>query len=308
MNYKRLEIYTGWTCNQKCTYCMEYPNMQQAWNKKVTKYDILKKLIKYKKDGYNHVTYLGGEPFIHDVFLDSLKIGKKLGYKILVTTNCTTLHIDNQASKFLPFIDELFLSVEAISVEDQQKISRTKNYVNWEGVFKNIKKYWKGTLLKANIVITQDNKNKLFNLVEFLEANGIKNIAITYPDIAYKYYGKKYVLENISPTYTECITEIEKLVKFGEEKEMIIKVVDFPFCVFPKDKIERYIKLTDDYDYQTRLKITHKEDLLDRGETSPRMRKNGKKCKDCKYKKICWGPSIHYEKLYGLDEINCIKN
>jgi len=66
-----------------------------------------------------------------------------LGYTILVTTNATTLHIDSQASKFLPYIDELFLSVEAISIEDQQLISRTKNYVHWDNVFENIKKYWK---------------------------------------------------------------------------------------------------------------------------------------------------------------------
>jgi hypothetical protein len=28
---------------------MEYPNMEEVWDKKVSKYDILKKLIKYKK-------------------------------------------------------------------------------------------------------------------------------------------------------------------------------------------------------------------------------------------------------------------
>ncbi len=49
MIYKRLELYVGWTCNQKCTYCMEFPNMEKRWTKKVTKFDILKRLIKYKK-------------------------------------------------------------------------------------------------------------------------------------------------------------------------------------------------------------------------------------------------------------------
>lgn len=34
MEYKRLEIYVWWTCNQKCTYCMEFPNMEKAWTKK----------------------------------------------------------------------------------------------------------------------------------------------------------------------------------------------------------------------------------------------------------------------------------
>jgi hypothetical protein len=38
---------------------MEYPTMEELWQEKVTKFDILKKLIKYKKLGYNHVTFLG---------------------------------------------------------------------------------------------------------------------------------------------------------------------------------------------------------------------------------------------------------
>jgi hypothetical protein len=37
---------------------MEFPNMERQWDKKVTKYEILKNLLKYKKQGYNHVTYL----------------------------------------------------------------------------------------------------------------------------------------------------------------------------------------------------------------------------------------------------------
>ena len=85
-----------------------------------------------------------------------------------MTTNATTLHIEKQASKFLPYIDELFLSVEALSKESQQKISRTKNYVQWEGVFENITKYWQGSMLKANIVITQDNLMQVQEIVEYL--------------------------------------------------------------------------------------------------------------------------------------------
>jgi hypothetical protein len=28
---------------------MEFPNMERQWNKKVTKYEVLKNLLKYKK-------------------------------------------------------------------------------------------------------------------------------------------------------------------------------------------------------------------------------------------------------------------
>lgn len=311
MNYKRLEIYVWWTCNQKCTYCIEYDNMQKAWTKKVSKLDILKKLLKYKLEWYNHVTYLWGEPFIQWVFGDALKLAKKLWYTTLVTTNATTLHIDSQAQKFLPYIDELFLSVEALKIEDQQKISRTKNYVHWEWVFENIKKYWNWKMLKANIVITKDNLNYIKDIVFYLNEKQVKNISITYPDIALWFYTKNHVLNYIAPKYNECFLKIEKTILFCKENNINLKIVDFPFCIFPIEKKEHYIKLTDDFDYQTRIKISHEEEVVDRWNLSkmiqmPRKRFKIKKCISCFYNKICWWPSIYYENLYWLDEINPI--
>lgn len=311
MEYKRLELYVWWTCNQKCTYCIEFPNMEKSWKNKVTKYDILKRLIKYKQVWYNHVTLLWWEPFIQEVFLDALKLAKKMQYTVLVTTNCTTLHIDSQASKYLSYIDELIISFEAIDKELQQKISRTNVYVDWEKVFENIKKYWNWKTLKANIVITQDNKNNLFEFVEFLYKNWVKDISITYPDLVQNYYTKNHILNSILPKYNDCIKEILKIIDYSIFNNINIKIVDIPFCIFPENKIEDYIKLTDDFDYQTRLKITHDWDELNRWKLKtinelPRNRFSCINCEWCNYKWKCWGPSIYYENFYWLTEINPI--
>lgn len=311
MEYKRLEIYVWWTCNQKCTYCMEFPTMEKAWSLKVTKFEILKKLIKFKRLWYNHVTYLGWEPFIQPVFHDALKLWKKLWYTILVTTNCTTLHIDSQASKLLPYIDELILSLEWISIEQQQKISRTKNYVHWDLVFEQIKKYWKWTMLKTNIVITKDNLDFLFDLVLFSYENWVKNIAVTFPDLDAEYYWYEHLKKYVAPSYKECINSVLKIIDFCKEKNLNLKLPDFPFCIFPRDKIEDYIKLTDDYDYQTRIKITYNNEILDRWDLkdfnfTPRERKHIKKCDKCLYKDKCWWPSSIYKELYWDSEINPI--
>lgn len=312
MEYKRLEIYVWWTCNQKCTYCMEFQNMEKAWKQKVTKYEILKKLIKYKKLWYNHVTYLWGEPFIQWVFKDALLLAKKLNYTTLVTTNATTLHIDAQAEKFLPYIDELFLSVQAIDIDDQQKISRTKNFVSWDKVFENINKYWNWKTLKANIVITQDNLEILDEIVKYLHKKSLKEIAITYPDIAFQYYWKKHILEKVAPNYKKCVEKILPIVEFCEINKINLKLPDFPFCVFPEENREKYIRLTDDFDYSTRLKITYdnselKRDDLKSDDDLPRQRKNIKNCENCKFLNKCWWVSRFYDKLYWLDEIIPIK-
>ncbi len=311
MKYKRLELYVWWTCNQKCTYCKEFANMEKSWSKKVTKYDILKKLIKYKKQWYNHVTYLWWEPFIQPVFLDALILAKKLWYTILVTTNCTTLHIEKEAKKYLSFIDELILSVEAIDKELQQKISRTKVFVYWDKVFENIKKYWNWNYLKVNIVITKDNLSKLFNIVKYIKKKGVNNIAITYPDLDDEYYWKKHLLERVAPTYSESILEVIKINDFCVKNNINLKIVDFPFCIFPKNNLKEYINKTDDYDYEYRVKIDHNNKKLDRSKLNdnrytPRERLKWKKCKSCKYNDLCWWYSRYYNILYWLSEIKTI--
>ena len=311
MNYKRIEMYVWWTCNQKCTYCMEFPNMERQWTKKITKYNILKKLIKYKKQGYNHVTYLWWEPFIQPVFLEALKLAKKLWFIILITTNCTTLHIEKEAQKYLPYIDELILSVEAIDKELQQKISRTNVFVHWKEVFENINKYWNGSYLKVNIVITKDNLSELFNIVKYIKENRINNIAITYPDLDDEYYWKKHLLERVAPTYSESILEVIKINNFCIKNNINLKIVDFPFCVFPNNNFKEYIEKTDDYDYDYRIKIDHNNKELDRAKLNkkkytPRERLKWKKCKLCKYNNLCWWYSRYYNVLYWLSEIKTI--
>lgn len=289
--------------------------MERQWTKKVDNREILKYLIKYKSKWYNHVTYLWWEPFIQPVFLDALRLWKKLWFAILVTTNATTLHLDTQARKFLPFIDELILSVEAIDKELQQKISRTNVFVKWEDVFENINKYWKWTYLKANIVITKDNLSELFNLVKFITLKWVKNISITYPDLDLKYYWKDHLLEKVAPTYKESIFVIEEIEEFSTKKNINLKIVDFPFCVFPKNKLGRFIMKTDEIDFWNRLKVwtslfedyQPEQNEIDRSEILPRERRIIDKCESCKYNNLCWWPAVNYRQLYWYWEINPIK-
>ncbi len=191
----------------------------------------------------------------------------------------------------------------------QQKISRTNVFVEWKKVFENIKKYWKWNFFKANIVITQDNLEELFNIVKYLFENNIKNIAITYPDCWNDYYTKNHLLTSVMPKYSDLVNKLIKIIDFSEENKINLKVVDLPFCIFPNKYLDKIFKLSDDYDYEERLKIESKdeEDFRDSENDFPRERKKIEKCENCKDKNICWWPGIKYIELYWDNEINPIK-
>jgi radical SAM protein with 4Fe4S-binding SPASM domain len=118
-------------------------------------------------------------------------------------------------------------------------------------------------------------------------------------------------MNRIAPSYSECVKEIWPIIKFCLDNKIRLKLPDFPFCVFGKDKLENYIKMTDDYDYGTRVNVFRNKKEIDRWDlkeqkTLPRERQHFDKCNNCKYIDMCWGPSKHYDILYTLDEINPI--
>lgn len=303
MNYKRLEIYTWWKCNHKCIFCIEYPNMEKAWKNDVTKEEVFKKLIKYKKKGYNHVTFLWWEPFIHWVFWYATKLARKLWYTVLVTTNWSTLQFDTQAKKHLPNVDQLLISVPIIDKNKQLEINRTKWIINFDKVFENINKYWDWNFLKINTVVNKLNLDWISDIIKYISIYWVKEISITYPDIIMPYYSKEHIINLVAPKYSEIWKYIDNWFNIANEKWIKLILTDIPFCCLPNLK---YIKFTDDYLYQTRLKVSHDEEEIDREEFLPRRRKQISKCRKCAYIKTCWWPSRHYNHLYWLDEIKSI--
>jgi hypothetical protein len=142
----------------------------------------------------------------------------------------------------------------------------------------------------------------------------MRDIAITYPDLEGDYYWKEHLKKNVAPTYTESIKEIEKINDFCNENSINLKIVDFPFCIFSKEKVEEFVNKTDEIDYSDRIKVVDRvkenwiiyEWEIKRSEVIPRKRRIIKNCEKCKYVNLCWWPSVSYELLYWYDEIKPI--
>lgn len=278
--------------------------MEQTWDKEVSKNEMMKKLIKYRKNWYNHVTFLWGEPFIHPVLHFATQFAKKLGYTTLVTTNASTVQISKQAEKHLPTIDQLIISVPIINKDIQPIINDTKWIIDFEMVFKNIATYWSWNFLKINTVINQYNLDEIESIIEFVWTRWAHEISLTYPDITIPYYSIEHIKEKVAPKYMDVKERIGTWLKKAKEVNIDIKLVDIPFCCLPDDDA---IKMTDDYCYQTRLKVNNQEEEISRDEYLPRRRRKVANCEGCVYSDICWGPSFHYKDLYGLDEIKAIE-
>lgn len=208
-------------CNLSCTYCSisrELENKPSEYklfdyylkNEMSLEYiiDILDSLKNHNPEMF-HIFY-GGEPFL-----------RKDLHHIINHCNKNNIHytiISNCSDEIIPLIDKCFMNVEYI-----QGFTASVDPYSYEDYQNNTDQYKKSkkgmeTLLKyknivkdlvAEITVTNENKNKLYNLVCTLSDNNITS-DITFLDIKKNNY---YDFSNVS--------DENKLVKFDNELLLI---------------------------------------------------------------------------------------
>lgn len=305
MKYKRLEIYLGWKCNHKCIFCIEMEKITKYFTYEISESEVLGILIKMRKKWYNHVTFLWWEPTIQKNFLFSLRIAKKLWYTILVTTNGSIIAVESKAKEFLPYINQLIISIPAIEDSLQLEINGTKSIIDFSRVFRNIEQYWQWDFLKINVVFNKYNHLRYQEIIDFSVTykNLVTEISFTYPELNADFYWEDYLKNNLLVAYKEI--PYQEIINYAAQKNIKIRIVDVPFCLLgEKNRI-----YSDDIDYDPRKKINNEgiEKQWWELEFRPRERYHIIKCRWCKYINQCWGPGKVYVQLFWDDEIQPIQ-
>lgn len=92
---KRAIIETDYTCNLKCLTCKLWHNNYRKLRREEKEIklenicDVIKKL---SFDNIERISFIGGEPFLKDYFLDAASYAKNMGFKVSVVTNGTLLN------------------------------------------------------------------------------------------------------------------------------------------------------------------------------------------------------------------------
>ncbi|MBD3359220.1 MAG: radical SAM protein [Candidatus Buchananbacteria bacterium] len=291
MKEKRLEIFITFKCNNDCLFCVEKTNKDKYKGKQIfrDKQHIEEELNKYRKQGYTYLNLLGGEPFLAKDFSTILQTSKSLGFVVALATNASVLSSEKIAEQYLPYIDELIVSIHGHNKLLINQISQNPNlYDKLIKGLNNIKKYFKGRLLKANCVINNLNHKYLLDILKFINKFNIKEVNLTYMDI--DKYCQNYVvkMEDLRPL-------IKPLVDYSEQQNMVLRFSELPYCV-----LGDYYYLANDLYFQNRDKyfVDGKKDKVYFWK-----KYKGKVCQDCNVTDICKGLNKDYYKLYGDKEL-----
>ncbi len=305
---KSLELYLSYKCDQKCVFCSESSRMKKYGNRQPGQEELLAVMIRKRKEGYEHITFVGGEPTIHPSFLKILRSAKILGYRTLVITDGQRLARENFAQKALPLIDELVFSVHGPSEKIHDSLTATPG--SFGNILKSLSIFKEAAHcpeVSISSVLTRDN---FFGIEELLRLFSSYSVV------------RHFLISNLTPNETEPISKyLERVVRLeqirakapewvrlAQQHGRDVRFLGIPACVlgevFPYSAdFHQELSLSSG---RTRILREHGLDLEDSRRYGPqRMRAFPDLCCHCSLKgKTCLGVSNVYIQHFGAGELN----
>ncbi|MEA3464017.1 MAG: radical SAM protein [Patescibacteria group bacterium] len=295
---KRVDLKIGFLCNNHCKFCVQGNKRSIYGNRKT---EDLKKIIRESVKGYEEIVFTGGEPTLHEGFLELVAEAKRAGFELIqiqtngrrfVYSSFCQQTINAGANEFSPAVHGPNAKIHDFLTSASGSFAQTT-----QGIV-NIKKL--GFPVMTNTVITSRNYKYLPQIAKLLAGLGVDQFQFAFPHITGSAAENK---DWLIPKKTEIMEYVKKGLDIGIKAGCRVMTEAIPLC------------LMKGYEDCIAEKVIPESKVFDAGVTIDnysKYRKNsgksrGKQCPQCKYFKICEGPWKEYPELFGWSEFKPVK-
>lgn len=296
---KRVDIKTGFLCNNNCIFCVQADNKFKG-NRTLD--EIKQNLIECKKT-CNSAVFTGGEVTIRDDFFEFIKFAKKLGYKkIQIQSNGRMFNSLKFCKKTIEAgADQFALSLHGYNPKQHDEFTRSPgSFLQVVKGIKNLKKL--GADILINTVIVKQNYKDLPKIAKLLVSLDVNQFQFSFLHIMGNAFERAIEL---TPTKTEIMPYLKKALQIGIDSNISVMIEAIPFCL-----LEKYYKYSSDYympDTMIRgLEIQNTDDFTKQRRDSGKVK--FKQCKECKFDLVCEGPWREYPEIFGNSEFKPVKD
>ena len=298
-------IVAGLSCNSACVMCSVKSHGKNCHNG--TTKEIIKDLIKGRKENYERMEFTGGEPTIRkDIFL-LIKQAQNLGYKeIGLNTNGILLGNKSFCEKLVKAgLTNITFSLHAHNKKLHEIITRTPD--SFEQTVAGIKNAlnYKNLTISVVTVILKLNYQHIFPIGKFIHSLGVSIWDITdlipdgYAKESYKALCVKRVeLSDALYSLTPLLNDFQAIVFFA-----------FSPCLLPPDILNNkkvsWVTALGKLEVEKPITYNQKnfsEDSIEKNLTDVQQKKIDI-CQNCIYADKCAGIWTEYLRLYGDQEI-----
>lgn len=290
---ERVDIKTGWKCNNRCLFCVQ-GNKRDIFGNKST--DEVKKLLEEARKDSDSIVFTGGELTIRPDVVELVRYAKALGYRVIqIQTNARALAykklceelIEAGATEFSPALHGHIPELHDYLTRSPGSFAQTVKAI------KNLKDL--GQLVLTNTVITRSNYRHLPEIAKLLVALGVDQYQFAFV------HPVGTAAENfmsIVPRMVLIEPYVHKGLDVGIKASRRVMTEAIPYCFMKGYEIyvaERIIPRTKIFEGHITIEDYTQHRLVEGKAKGPR-------CRECVFDAICEGPWREYPEHFGWDE------
>lgn len=293
MEFRRVDIKTGYTCNNNCKFCVQAHNRQYG-NKSTA--EIKKALVDAKENNCQGVVFTGGEFTVRKDCFDLVKYAKEQGFEsIQLQSNgrmfssmefCKRM-IKAGANEFSPALHGHRAEVHDYLTSSPGAFNQTV-----QGI-KNLRKLRQ--YLVMNSVIVKPNYRYAPQLAKLLCELGVNQFQFAF---VHAIGNAENNFESMIPYKTLAMPYLKKGIDIAKKYNVFAMIEAVPYCMmsgYEKHCSELYIPFT---------RIEEHSFVIDNFKEirTTQGKAKAEKCRKCRFDLICEGPWKEYPEHFGWDE------
>ena len=304
MDWKCVEFTMCYRCDAACVFCSHTSRMERFGAAPIPADEIAAKLKEKRAEGYNHVTFTGGEPALYPNFAKLLEIARLLGYRTRAVSNGRAFAAPGYAARTLAHLDELCLSIHGATEDSHDLMTgAVGGFRLVKAALDNIRGK-KDLRLVVNSVATKLNLDELAPIAAWIKDHPNAReywISTLVPQGA----GRDRFDELAVPNH-DVLARAEAIA--AAAGRVAVRFYGFPLCV-----LGRFRERSTDYGRSPGLAIFRgrtKDGVFDLRETEskkadpPKVRTE--KCAGCALTGLCGGLWREYHRKFGDGELDAL--
>ena len=296
MSGKRLDIKTGYTCNNNCRFCVQAESKYKG--NRTTK--EIKRDLEESRKRCDSIVLTGGEVTIRDDIFELVNYAKSIGYtEIQIQSNCRMCSDINFVKKLIKAGATQFSpAIHGHKEEIHDYLTRCPgSFEQTLMAIKNLRELKQ--LILANTVVVKPNYRYLEEIARLLIRLKVDQFqfAFVHPmGNAWKNF------DNIVPRISLVAPYIHKGLQVGIDSGINVMAEAMPYCLmrgYEEYVSERFIPETEiktGVTFDKRFSVTR----IKEGKTK------FPQCKKCRYDNICEGPWKEYPERFGNEEFKAV--
>ncbi len=296
---KRVDIKTGFTCNNNCRFCVQADNKCKG-NRPL---DEIKRDLEDSSKRCQDVVLTGGEVTIRKDFFEIVEYAKNLGYKVIqIQTNGRMFSSLDFCKKTIKAgATEFSPALHGYCKEQHEFLTRAPGSFNQtvKGI-KNLKSL--GAYVLTNTVVVKPNYRNLPEIAKLLVKLNVDQFQFAF---VHPMGNARKNFDDIIPRISLAAPYIKKALQIGIGAGRSVMAEAMPYCLMRG--YESYV--SENFIPETEIAYSNSvfiEDYKKKRIAEGKMK--FKQCKECKYNSICEGPWREYSERLGCSEFFAVKS